>query len=467
VASARRGVARTSGPKAFDLSRSNVVALREFVPGNQLYANRGTFYVARYHLGADETARIRTLRVDPLKGYVTDHAGDASYGQTGGVPIDALPLADLDLAHESRITEDENLRFSMPVTVLGRLRKHNRGGKGIKIGDQEVSYLRGQGIELVNLGEAGRVKNQELGHWICAVCGAAKSPYAVPTEINQFLKIHKERCGKEVTRLALSVHADVDMLQFHAVACEADGFNIGEALRTAATRLLDMGPDDLQLLLVRKADDTLDLLIYDPMPGGSGLLEQMLDRWQELIDTAKELLAGCSQECEAACYACLKTFRNQSYHELLNRHHALELVEKLNTQPEFYRTIQPIYDEEKPSDGSPSNTPEARLLRLLDDHHFPSGICRKRIITTAGLPTEPDWVHEETKVAVYLDGMSRGLHGDPKTAQRDQLIRGMLELDGFTVVVVQSRDLDDPQAVRQHLKNIAQAMGRGDLTIEM
>ena len=117
VASARRGVARTSGPKAFDLSRSNVVALREFVPGNRLYANRGTFYVARYHLGADETARIRTLRVDPLKGYVTDHAGDASYGQTGGVPIDALPLADLDLAHESRITEDENLRFSMPVSL--------------------------------------------------------------------------------------------------------------------------------------------------------------------------------------------------------------------------------------------------------------------------------------------------------------------------------------------------------------
>ena len=384
-------------------------------------------------------------------------------GRPEEYPIDALPLTDLDLAHESRITEDENLRFSMPVSVLGRLRKHNRGGKGIKIGDQEVSYLRGQGIELVNLGEAGRVKNQELGHWICAVCGAAKSPYAVPTEINQFLKIHKERCGKEVTRLALSVHADVDMLQFHAVACEADGFNIGEALRTAATRLLDMGPDDLQLLLVRKADDTLDLLIYDPMPGGSGLLEQMLDRWQELIATAKELLAGCSQECEAACYACLKTFRNQSYHELLNRHHALELVEKLNVQPEFYRTIQPIYDEEKPEDGSPSNTPEARLLRLLHDHHFPSGICRKRITTTAGLSTEPDWVHEETKVAVYLDGMSRGLHGDPKTAQRDQLIRGMLELDGYTVIVVQSRDLDDAQAVRQHLKNIAQAIGRGDL----
>jgi hypothetical protein len=86
TASARRGFARNSGPRAFDLSRNNVVALREFIPGNRLYANRGTFYVARYHLGADEAARVRTLRVDPDKGYVTEHAGDAAYGQSGGRP---------------------------------------------------------------------------------------------------------------------------------------------------------------------------------------------------------------------------------------------------------------------------------------------------------------------------------------------------------------------------------------------
>ncbi len=59
--------------------------------------------------------------------------------------------------------------------------------------------------------------------------------------------------------------------------------------------------------------------------------------------------------------------------------------------------------------------------------------------------------------------MSRALHGDPKTAQMDQLICGMLEVLGYKVIVVQSRDLDDPQAVRQHLKSIAQALGRSDL----
>jgi hypothetical protein len=369
----------------------------------------------------------------------------------------------LDLAHESRITEEENLRFSMPVLVLGRLRKRSRGGKAYKIGDFEVSHVRGQGIELVNLGEASRIKTGEIGHWLCSVCGAAKTPYAVPAEIAQFLKIHKERCGKEPSRLALSVQADVDMLQFHKVTDEATGINIGEALRTAATRLLDMGPDDLQLLLVQQADDTKDLLIYDPMPGGSGLLEQMLSRWNELMSTANSLLAGCTQGCETACYACLKTFRNQFYHPLLNRHKALELIGKLNHAPEAYRDIVQVFEEEAPETGTPSNTKEARLRTLLHDHHFPEGKFRERVVVNGMLTTEPDWLHEDTKVAVYLDGMSRGLHGAPQTAQMDQLIRSMLELANYKVIVIQSRDLDDPQAVREHLKNIAKALGREDL----
>jgi hypothetical protein len=394
---------------------------------------------------------------------VIEPAEVAGYGQNGGVPIDALPLTDLDLAHESRITEDENLRFSMPVKLLGRLRKRNRGGKAYKIGEYEVSHIHGQGLELVNLGEASRVKIGEQGHWICTVCGAAKTPYAVPTEIQQFLKIHTERCGREPQRIALCVQADVDVLQFHKVSDEITGINIGEALRTAATRLLDMGSDDLQLLMIRKPDETQDLLIYDPMPGGSGLLEQILARWTEMIATAKQVLSGCPHGCETACYACLKTFRNQVYHPLLNRHKGLELMAKIETPPQLYRDIVPVFEEEPRGSGTPSNTPEARLKRLLLEHQFPEGKFRERITVAGTLNTSPDWLHEESKVAVYLDGMSRNLHGSPQTAQMDQLIRGMLEVNGYKVIVIQSRDLDDPQAVREHLKNIACAIGREDL----
>ena len=188
------------------------------------------------------------------------------------------------------------------------------------------------------------------------------------------------------------------------------------------------------------------------MPGGSGLLEQMLSRWQELIATAKELLAGCVQGCETACYACLKTFRNQFYHD--------------RAQPaRGPRTDGGTGPRAAAVPGHRAGLRGGAARRGARHRTSPrpgsSGCCTNTISrrgnaasgsSRGGLPTEPDWLHEPTKVAVYLDGMSRGLHGDPKTAQRDQLIRGMLELDGYTVIVVQSRDLNDPQAVRQHLQ---------------
>jgi len=463
VASASRGFAKHPGIQTFQLSRSSAVALREFVPGNRLYANRGTFYVARYQLGVEEKAGVRSLRVDPEKGHVAEASATAAYGQSGGLKIDALPLTDLDLAHESRITEEEHLRFSMPVIILGRLRRLNRGGRAYKIGDWEVHHLRGQGVELVNVGEAGQVRKGQLGYMICAVCGAAKTPYAVQAEIDHFRELHKQRCGKEPVLMVLSAEAEVDALEFHHMADQSEAINLGESLRLGAAKVLDMGEDDLQLLLVTKPDETLNMLIYDPMPGGSGLLEQMLARWREIVASARQLLAECPMECEAACYSCLKNFRNQFFHELLDRHMALDLMDRLNYQPAAYRNIEPICEEQPLAHGSPSNLQEAQLLRILAEHHFPLGQARQRIEIEDGLATVPDWFHPESKVAVYLDGMSRSVHGDPKRAQLDKVIREMLEQAGYQVIVIQSRDLDDPEVVRQHLCNIAEAMGREDL----
>ncbi len=187
IASARRGFARSVGKRAFDLNRGNVVALREFVPGNRLYANNGSFYVSRYHLGTDESTHLRTLYVNAEQHYVAEKNADTSYGQTGS------------------------------------------------------------------------------------------------EEINHFLKTHTESCGKEPKRLALTVKAEVDCLQFHQLEDEATAINIGESLMVGAVRVLDMGSSDLESLVIHRSDETVDLLIFDPMPGGSGLLDQTLQRWQEII----------------------------------------------------------------------------------------------------------------------------------------------------------------------------------------
>lgn len=69
------------------------------------------------------------------------------------------------------------------------------------------------------------------------------------------------------------------------------GFSIAEAVRMGAARVLDMEIEDLHLLaLGHVGEDTCDVLLYDPMPGGSGLLEHLSARWEEVRGAALELL---------------------------------------------------------------------------------------------------------------------------------------------------------------------------------
>ena len=114
--------------------------------------------------------------------------------------------------------------------------------------------------------------------------------------------------------------------------------------------------------------------------GVSGLLSELPGRWRGHISLTHILLKGCPQACDSACYACLKAFRNKFHHPLLNRFRALELLESLNNSPEQYRTIEAVFEESSRGARTPSKTPEAQLLRLLQDHHFPG---RRRLSQTA------------------------------------------------------------------------------------
>ena len=461
----KHGFARHPGPVTFELSRSAIIGLREFVPGNRLYANRASFYVSRYHLPVDRAVELETLRVNPEKGIVSEVAAGSDYGHSGEYTIEAMPITDLDLAHEGRITEEESLRFSMPVTILGRLMDQHSGGKAIHMGDLMVHHVHNQLIQLVNVGEASRVRRGKLGFLVCPVCGAAQSPYAVERRITSFIEYHQEMEGRSPLPLAFTAEVEVDILHFLDLDSERDAINIGESLRVAAAQLLDMGLEDLQLLVIPRGEERTDLVVYDQMPGGSGLLNQMLDRWGELISTANTLLNTCKNSCETACYACLKTFRNQYYHSLLDRHHAIDLLTKLDHHPVIDGAIPELSGQEHDTAGSPSNTAESRLLQMIIDYKLPKGECRRPVKTSLGFDTVPDWVYEDktnsdVKVAVYLDGMSRNLHGDPKRAEKDNLIRKAIELDGYQVIVVQSKDLSDPRVMSMHLDKIAKAIGK-------
>ena len=55
-----------------------------------------------------------------------------------------------------------------------------------------------------------------------------------------------------------------------------------------------MHMEDLQILVIGEiGSDTVQGLLWDPMPGGSGLLERLRERFAEVVDVAREVVEGC------------------------------------------------------------------------------------------------------------------------------------------------------------------------------
>ncbi len=240
-------------------------------------------------------------------------------------------------------------------------------------------------------------------------------------------------------------------------------YTVLEALRRGAAAVLDMDTEDLQILVIgQPGQPAVRALLYDPMPGGSGLIDQMLARWPAIVTAARAVLE-CPAGCERACIDCLFTFRNAFFHKHLNREAALEVfttwgaaVARTNLIPTTLPTLPPV--------GQPVNKPEARLLAMLERAGFKGAEPQRMIvISPPHLHTVPDVFFvdpfERTEgVCLYLDGMSARLHGDPKTAQRDREITEQLRNTGYEVRRIPVGDLDDPGAIAGHFQWLGQQL---------
>lgn len=454
------------GAIAFELSRPPSIAVREFVPGNLLYANRGRYRVSRYHFPVRGRAqRTESYDVEPQTGFVR-LGGTAAAGYASGavISVSGLPIADVDLALLSPIRDEENDRFQVPVTMLGLALRHRRAGTAYRFGERDVHHVLGQGLRLVNVGPADRVRAQELGYPVCIVCGACRSPYASPRELADFHEWHTSHCGLRPDSIALTANVVADALHVQGLDDQSEAANLGEALRLGASQVLSMEPDDLQTLPVPTGDGRYDLFLYDPMPGGSGLLGQIVDRWIEIVAVLERLLAECPGGCETSCYSCLRTGRNVFWHRYLDRHRALELLGSMTGEPVEGHTLTPQEDASLVRVAVTTSAIEDRLEELLNRAGLEGFVGQHEV--EIGPPygrTLPDFAYVDQKVAVYLDGLSRAIHGNEARQRADAIIRDQIEEAGWSVVAIAASHLDDPVVLAADFRRVARALQRQDV----
>ena len=462
-----------TGAMDFVLPRSSATALREYVPGNLIYANGHRFVARRFHRDIDEERAVTPWYEISVERQAVKPLDAGPDSLLGTQTIQTMAVCDTDLIHTSHISDEEELRFQLSVAIYGIELDQHDGGQALRWGPQSLQLRRGVRMRLVNVGASNAIQRDGLfGYPVCVVCGQSVSPLSSERQRDQFRKTHTERCQREPKSIGFYADITAEVLSLPACQDATTAYSVLETIRFAATRVLDMHTEDLQVLVVGHVDrDEVDALLWDPMPGGSGLLDRLCERFETVVQVALEIVENCPGACETSCIDCLQTFRNAYYHRSLDRHLARERITDWGHRLSVDHLIPPRHPTGTPKENAvPVNDAEVKLRNLLLAAGFSEGNRNEQIrldrvlgTTTPDVLYRADHHEQDEGVCIYLDGLSRHLHGNPETAERDRNIRSWLRNNGYEVIEISANEVDDEKAMVRHFKRLANYLGRPDL----
>lgn len=180
---------------------------------------------------------------------------------------------------------------------------------------------------------------------ICETCGYGTSEQSfLPMLKQEHSTSSGRRCRNSLLkRYALGYRFETDVFQIHfpehPVPCDhkAEAYSIMYALLRGIVDVLNLEDNDvagcLQTILTDNGPG-YSFVLYDTTPGGAGHMRRLQEEslLNRAVNRACELMKRCTcggAEGKASCYACLRNYRNQKYHDILDRSLAWHYFERL------------------------------------------------------------------------------------------------------------------------------------------
>lgn len=100
------------------------------------------------------------------------------------------------------------------------------------------------------------------------------------------------------------------------------------ALLDGASEALGIRRDDIDgTLFYKDFQRPPHIILYDTVPGGAGHVERISKKMLSVTDTALRKVSACECGEDTSCYNCLRNYRNQFFHDDLQRGMAIKLLE--------------------------------------------------------------------------------------------------------------------------------------------
>ena len=378
----------------------------------------------------------------------------------GATWTNLLRMRNVSTVRRDRITSDEEERRRLGYELISAVRFADRGGSpsvtraDILVGDAErrgqgdpllhLSYGDAATIWRVNLGwrnrqvaeQRGFILDIERGYW--GSRGDSDDP-------EDPMSPRTQRVVPYVTdsRNALLVEPATSMDIGTMASLEA-------SLKAAFEVVFQLESSELATEPLPSRNDRRLLLFYESAEGGAGVLRRLLEEpstWRTIArealrrchidpDTGAHLTGDRTEPCEAACYDCLLTYRNQLDHGLLDREKVIPILGQL---------LDAGISRRQHGGGlQVESTLEAAFLARLDAAGYRLPDRSQVLFPEAG--TRPDFLYDGACAAIYIDGPH---HDYPERAARDRdADRAMMEL-GYRVIRFGHRD-DWDRIIREH-----------------
>lgn len=184
------------------------------------------------------------------------------------------------------------------------------------------------------------------GFIVCKDCGAAMpgNDSAVLKNVQRPYKVHaKYNCNHANTinvnlgydfitdMLVLEFAIDDSRIEVHSKEnpwLKRAAQSLAEALRLAVSKKLDVDFTELVTgyrLRTGPESSYVDIYLYDSLSSGAGYAASVAEIIDDVLLDMRQMLSSC--DCDSACSKCLKHYRNQYVHGLLDRHAAIELLD--------------------------------------------------------------------------------------------------------------------------------------------
>lgn len=464
-------------------------AQREFAPGQIIYARGGRWRVsgvALHRPGASGSAGQRVFdftlcgscglanrpNLDfcarcshPIgdsegSGLKTFSAWDAGAFQAWDAEVSAE-------SEEERAVQSYDIRPHPQRDVDGV--RYQAGLWQLELREQEDIWFVNHGLKDVR--KMDEERGESPGFPLCSVCGEYFKPSDFvkkkkpkksdddEKDSRSRIDAHAKRCTGKIKNdpgyaLGHQLRADTLRLIVPNIAAYGDeavrwAWSLVYATIQGAVRLFEIDPEDIEAYVLTKTrtdddgkthQEVLDILWIDRIVGGSGILHRLATRFPLVAKYALDHLDG--HECPNSCYRCLRSYRNQWWHTMLDWRMVVpnlrgvtgEQVIRLETvEAAAPPTLAPEW-EEAAAEGCESPQELNLLKAIRAAGTIPEPEKQLVVYDNNKLLTRADFAYTDCqpKLLIYVDGLA--YHSDPKQRVHDNRITNRLQMMGYRVL---------------------------------